>query len=123
MKKIKLLVIFLILLFNTGTLKAAESIVAGVDGMFCLACQEKLTKAFNDKFGSEVIITVSWEKGLAVVSVPTKGKITEEDFKNVVLETGFKFEGVKTVGKPLNSLRETEVFIEQNPGLLILKTF
>ena len=123
MKKIKLLLIFLILLFNTGTLKAAESIVAGVDGMFCLACQEKLTKAFNDKFGSEVIITVSWEKGLAVVSVPTKGKITEEDFKNVVLETGFKFEGVKTVGKPLNSLRETEVFIEQNPGLLILKTF
>jgi len=123
MKKTKLLLIFLILLFNTGTLKAAESIVAGVDGMFCLACQEKLTKAFNDKFGSEVIITVSWEKGLAVVSVPTKGKITEEDFKNVVLETGFKFEGVKTVGKPLNSLRETEVFIEQNPGLLTLKTF
>lgn len=123
MKKIKLLTIFIILLFNISALKAAESIVAGVDGMFCLACQEKLTKAFNDKFGSEVIITVSWEKGLAVVSVPTKGKITEEDFKNVVLETGFKFEGVKRVGKPLNSLRETEVFIEQNPGLLILKTF
>ena len=123
MKKIKLLTIFIILLFNISALKAAESIVAGVDGMFCLACQEKLTKAFNDKFGSEVIITVSWEKGLAVVSVPTKGKITEEDFKNVVLETGFKFKGVKRVGKPLNSLRETEVFIEQNPGLLILKTF
>ena len=123
MKKIKLLTIFIILLFNISALKAAESIVAGVDGMFCLACQEKLTKAFNDKFGSEVIITVSWEKGLAVVSVPTKGKITEEDFKNVVLETGFKFEGVKTVSKSLNSLRETEVFIEQNPGLLILKTF
>ena len=123
MKKIKLLTIFIILLFNISALKAAESIVAGVDGMFCLACQEKLTKAFNDKFGSEVIITVSWEKGLAVVSVPTKGKITEEDFKNVVLETGFKFEGVKTVGKPLNSLGETEAFIEQNPGLLILKTF
>ena len=123
MKKIKLLTIFIILLFNISASKAAESIVAGVDGMFCLACQEKLTKAFNDKFGSEVIITVSWEKGLAVVSVPTKGKITEEDFKNVVLETGFKFEGVKRVGKPLNSLRETEVFIEQNPGLLILKTF
>ena len=123
MKKIKLLTIFIILLFNISALKAAESIVAGVDGMFCLACQEKLTKAFNDKFGSEVIITVSWEKGLAVVSVPTNGKITEEDFKKVVLDTGFKFEGIKTVGKPLNSLRETEVFIEQNPGVLILKTF
>jgi hypothetical protein len=72
MKKIKLLTIFIILLFNISASKAAESIVAGVDGMFCLACQEKLTKAFNDKFGSEVIITVSWEKGLAVVSVPTK---------------------------------------------------
>lgn len=123
MKNLKILTILIILFFTSGALKAAESIVAGVDGMFCLACQEKLTKAFNDKFGSEVIITVSWEKGLAVVSVPTKGKITEEDFKNVVLETGFKFEGIKTVGKPLNSLKETEAFIEQNPGLLILKTF
>ena len=123
MKKIKILTLFIIFIFYTSALKAAESIVAGVDGMFCLACQEKLTKAFSEKFGTEVIITVSWEKGLAVVSVPTKGKITEEDFKNVVLETGFKFEGIKTVGKPLNSLKETEAFIEQNPGLLILKTF
>ena len=123
MKKIKILTLFIIFIFYTSALKAAESIVAGVDGMFCLACQEKLTKAFSEKFGTEVIITVSWEKGLAVVSVPTKGKITEEDFKNVVLETGFKFEGIKTVAKPLNSLRETEAFIEQNPGLLILKTF
>ena len=123
MKHIKSFIIIIIFLLNTGIVKASESIVAGVDGMFCLACQEKLTKAFSEKFGTEVIITVSWEKGLAVVSVPTKGKITEEDFKNVVLETGFKFEGIKTVGKPLNSLRETEAFIEQNPGLLILKTF
>ena len=123
MKKIKILTLFIIFIFYTSALKAAESIVAGVDGMFCLACQEKLTKAFSEKFGTEVIITVSWEKGLAVVSVPTKGKITEEDFKNVVLETGFKFEGIKTVGKPLNSLKETEAFIEQNPGILILKTF
>ena len=119
MKKIKILTLFIIFIFYTSALKAAESIVAGVDGMFCLACQEKLTKAFSEKFGTEVIITVSWEKGLAVVSVPTKGKITEEDFKNVVLETGFKFEGIKTVAKPLNSLRETEAFIEQNPGLLM----
>ena len=47
----------------------------------------------------------------------------EEDFKKVVLDTGFKFEGIKRVGKPLNSLRETELFIEQNPGILVLKTF
>ena len=42
---------------------------------------------------------------------------------NGVIFSGFKFEGIKTVAKPLNSLRETEEFIEKNPGILILKTF
>ena len=84
---------------------------------------EKLTKAFSEKFGAEATVTVSWEKGLAVVSVPTNGEITEKDFKDVVMEAGFKFEGIKTVSKPLNNLQETEMFIEKNPGILILKTF
>ena len=51
------------------------------------------------------------------------GEITEKDFKDVVIEAGFKFEGIKTVSKPLNNLQETEMFIEKNPGILILKTF
>ena len=120
----KILFIFLsFIILTQNTVKAAESIVAGVDGMFCLACQEKLTKAFSEKFGAEATVTVSWEKGLAVVSVPTNGEITEKDFKDVVIEARFKFEGIKTVSKPLNNLQETEMFIEKNPGILILKTF
>ena len=50
-------------------------------------------------------------------------KITEEDFKNVVLETGFEFEGIKKVAKPIRNLKETEAFIKENPSVLILKTF
>ena len=123
MNNIKFFIFFTFIVFNTTALKAAESIVAGVNGMFCIACQEKLSKAFSEKFGTDATITVSWEQGLAVVSVPTKGKITEEDFKNVVLETGFEFEGIKKVAKPIRNLKETEAFIKENPDVLILKTF
>ena len=42
----------------------------------------KLT-VVRTQFGTDATITVSWEQGLAVVSVPTKGKITEEDFESV----------------------------------------
>ena len=59
--------------------------------MFCIECQKKLSKAFKKEFGSEVIITVSWEKGLGIVSIPSKGIITESDFKRVVEETNIVF--------------------------------
>ena len=123
MNSIKFFILLFFIFFNTTTLKAEESIVAGVDGMFCLACQEKLKKNFSQKFGSEATVTVSWEKGLAVVSFPTKGKISEEDFKNVISTSGFNSEAVKTVSKPLNNLKEVEKYIEENPGTLILKSF
>ena len=74
MKKIKFLALSLIILSFTN-LKAAESIMGSVEGMFCIECQKKLAKAFKDEFGSNVSITVSWEKGLAIVSVPSDGKI------------------------------------------------
>ena len=69
MEKIKFLLITLVLL-NFNSLKAAEAIVGNVEGMFCIECQKKLAKAFQDEFGSDAKITVSWEKGLGVVSVP-----------------------------------------------------
>ena len=90
MKKIKFLALSLIILSFTN-LKAAESIMGSVEGMFCIECQKKLAKAFKDEFGSNVSITVSWEKGLGIVSVPSDGKITKADFKRVVEKTGFKY--------------------------------
>ena len=57
MKKIKILALTLIILSFTN-LKAAESIMGSVEGMFCIECQTKLTKAFKDECGSNVSITV-----------------------------------------------------------------
>ena len=82
MKKIKFIIATLIVL-NFNSLKAAEAIVGNVEGMFCIECQKKLAKAFKDEFGLNASITVSWEKGLGIVSVPSDGKITESDFKKI----------------------------------------
>ena len=91
--------------------------------MFCLICQEKLTKAFKDEFGSEATITVSWEKGLGVVSVPTNGVITEEAFKKVVEKTGFKYSGIIRSRLTYSKFRTFEMFINKNPGIIKLKFF
>ena len=56
MKKIKIFALSLIILSFTN-LKAAESIMGSVEGMFCIECQKKLAKAFKDEFGSNVSIT------------------------------------------------------------------
>ena len=50
MKKIKILALSLIILSFTN-LKAAESIMGSVEGMFCIECQKKLAKAFKDELG------------------------------------------------------------------------
>ena len=123
MKNLKTFLIVFILLINFNTAKAAESLVAGVEGMFCLMCQEKLTKAFKDEFGSEATLPVSWEKGLGGVSVPTNGVITEEAFKKVVEKTGFKYSGIIRSATAIQNLEQTEMFINKNPGIIILKTF
>ena len=49
------------IILSFTNLKAAESIMGSVEGMFCIECQKKLAKAFKDEFGSNVL---SWEKGL-----------------------------------------------------------
>ena len=91
--------------------------------MFCIECQKKLAKAFQDEFGSDAKITVSWEKGLGVVSVPSNGKITEADFKRVVEKVGFKYGEIKKTSSAINNLDEANLFIDKNPGFLTIKTF
>ena len=122
MKKIKILALSLIILSFTN-LKAAESIMGSVEGMFCIECQKKLAKAFKNEFGSNVSITVSWEKGLGIVSVPSDGKITEADFKRVVEKTGFKYGEIKKTSNSINNINEATLFLDKNPGFLTLKRF
>ena len=122
MKKIKFLALSLIILSFTN-LKAAESIMGSVEGMFCIECQKKLAKAFKDEFGSNASITVSWKKGLGIVSVPSDGKITESDFKRVVEKTGFKYGEIKKTSNSINNINEATSFLDKNPGFITLKTF
>ena len=122
MTKIKI-ILTILTIFYFSSLKAAETIIGNVEGMFCIECQKKLSKAFKKEFGSEVIITVSWEKGLGIVSIPSKGIITESDFKRVVEETGFRYGKIKKTNNTINNLNEANLFIDKNPGFLTIKIF
>ena len=66
---------------------------------------------------------MSWEKGLGIVSIPSKGIITESDFKRVVEKTGFRYGKIKKTNNTINNLNEANLFIDKNPGFLTIKTF
>ena len=55
MIKIKI-ILTILTIFYFSSLKAAETIIGNVEGMFCIECQKKLLKAFKKEFGSEVTI-------------------------------------------------------------------
>ena len=113
----KFLLIFITILIFSTPLKTEEAIVGTVDGMFCIACQEHLQTALKEEFGEQAVITVSWEDGLAVVSIPSKGKITEKAFKKVVENEGFKYGEVAKAPKVIENLDEVKTFINGNSNL------
>ena len=82
-----------------------------------------VSSAASDVYKRQVSITVSWKKGLGIVSVPSDGKITESDFKRVVEKTGFKYGEIKKTSNSNNNINEATLFLDKNPGFLTLKTF
>ena len=54
---------------------------------------------------------------MAVVSIPSKGKITEKAFKKVVENEGFKYGEVAKAPKVIENLDEVKTFINENANL------
>ena len=55
MTKIKI-ILTILTIFYFSSLKAAETIIGNVEGMFCIECQKKLSKAFKKK--QSIIYTI-----------------------------------------------------------------
>ena len=85
-KKIMLTLGFL--LFSTN-LFAAQTQIAQVNGMMCIKCQKMVTEALQ-KACPDATVKVSWPEGVAVSSFADKSNLSEEEYKNVVLGTGFE---------------------------------
>ena len=85
-KKIVLTIGFL--LFSTN-LFAAQTQIAQVNGMICIKCQKMVTEALQ-KSCPDATVNVSWPEGVAVSTFADKSNLSEDEYKNAILGTGFE---------------------------------
>lgn len=85
---------------------SADAVLGKVNGMICMACQDKVQGALEKAAGSSVNFIVSWPDAIAVVNLDDKSEFTPEDFTKVVTNAGFKVEKVARVKENIKSLEE-----------------
>ena len=95
MKKIYLSIILAIF---TTNIFAAQTQIAQVNGMMCIKCQKMVTKALQAA-SPNATVKVSWPEGVAVSSFEDKSNLTDEDYKNAILGTGFEVIKVVSIDK------------------------
>jgi len=93
MKKIIFGLFFALMSTN---LFAAQTQIAQVNGMMCIKCQKMVTEALQAAMPNAKV-KVSWPEGVAVSSFDDKAPLSEDEYKNTILGTGFEVVKVITV--------------------------
>tara|TARA_B100000575_G_scaffold283891_1_gene277245 strand:+ start:39 stop:419 length:381 start_codon:yes stop_codon:yes gene_type:complete len=108
LKKMTLTVGFL--LFSTS-LFAAQTQIAQVNGMMCIKCQKMVTEALQ-KACPDATVKVSWPEGVAVSSFADKSNLSEDEYKNAILGTGFEVVKVISVDGIITDAEEARKLVD-----------
>ena len=111
MKTIKKTLLTFALIFFSTNLFAAQSQIAQVNGMMCIKCQKLVTKALQAA-SPNATVTVSWPEGVAVSSFKDKSNLTDADYKNAILGTGFEVMKVVSVDKIISDAGEARKLVD-----------
>ena len=106
----KIFITLLLILFSTNVF-AAQSQIAQVNGMMCIKCQKMVTKALQAA-SPNATVKVSWPEGVAVSSFKDKSNLTDEDYKNAILGTGFEVIKVVSVDKIISDAEEARKLVD-----------
>ena len=111
MTKLKNIILLISLIFFSTNLFAAQTQIAQVNGMMCIKCQKMVTKALQAA-SPNADVKVSWPEGVAISSFADKSNLTEEDYKNAILGTGFEVIKVVSVDKIINDAEEARKLVD-----------
>ena len=99
-----------LVLFSTN-LFAAQTQIAQVNGMMCIKCQKMVTEALQAA-SPDATVKVSWPEGVAVSSFKDKSNLSDEDYKNAILGTGFEVIKVVSVDKIITDAGEARKLVD-----------
>ena len=97
-------------LFSTN-LFAAQTQIAQVNGMMCIKCQKMVTEALQTA-SPNATVKVSWPEGVAVSSFEDKSNLSDEDYKNAIVGTGFEVIKVVSVEKIITDAGEARKLVD-----------
>tara|TARA_A100001037_G_scaffold282951_1_gene288036 strand:+ start:455 stop:784 length:330 start_codon:yes stop_codon:yes gene_type:complete len=72
-----------------STAFAAESMVGQVNGMMCIKCQKMVTEKLIE-VSPNATVKVSWPEGVAISAFKDKSNLSEQEFKDAIVGTGFE---------------------------------
>ena len=108
MKKIYLT---LLLIFISTNAFAAQTQIAQVNGMMCIKCQKMVTEALQAA-SPNATVKVSWPEGVAVSSFADKSNLTDNDYKEAIVGTGFEVIKVVSVKKIITDAGEARKLVD-----------
>ena len=111
MKQIKKLVLILSILFTSNIAFAAQTQIAQVNGMMCIKCQKMVTEALQVA-SPNATVKVSWPEGVAVSSFADKSNLTDDDYKEAILGTGFEVIKVVSIDEIISDAGEARALVE-----------
>ncbi len=106
----KIVVTIGFLLFST-TAFSAQTQIAQVNGMMCIKCQKMVTEALQ-KACPDATVKVSWPEGVAVSSFVDKSNLSEDEYKNTILGTGFEVVKVISVDGIITDAEEARKLVD-----------
>ena len=113
MSKIKKILLVLAFSLTSSLALAAESIVASVNGMVCIECQKKVIKSLKAlSSGAEIKVLVSWPEGVAVSTFKEESNLSDDEYKNAILGTGFEVIKVVSVDKIITNAEEARKIVD-----------
>ena len=99
------------IILSSTNLFAAQTQIAQVNGMMCIKCQKMVTEALQAA-SPDATVKVSWPEGVAVSSFKDKSNLSDEDYKNAILGTGFEVIKVVSVEKIITDAGEARKLVD-----------
>jgi len=111
MNNLKKIILILSITFTSSVAFAAQTQIAQVNGMMCIKCQKMVTEALQAA-SPNATVKVSWPEGVAVSSFADKSNLTDNDYKEAIVGTGFEVIKVVSVKKIITDAGEARKLVD-----------
>ncbi len=111
MRKILSSILLVCFISIANILYAAESMVGQVNGMMCIKCQKMVTMKLIE-VSPTAHVKVSWPEGVAISAFEGESNLTEQEFKDAILGTGFEVIKVAKADKFIDDAGEARKLVE-----------